>query len=321
MPFIKVKIPTNAQIKEVAAEYEINEESLRNFHNERCALHELLPKVLPKYIEYVYMPVANYEQRIQKQITTNKINLPITPTEKKYGVILKHIGKETLQVHYKLNLKRLTTQNIELHRERMFLNNYAVDLSIEQLVEHAQEALYPLQLQLNTKGEANQIINHLQIKERWLNNFKPKLLQYYKSDVANDVLLKLDNFLTNVNHYFSALHKNLSFNLLLFPIYRTYYSPITEGLKIYFAPIYAFIFYDVTVTLEKELSKSGKIFIRLQGNEPETALNIHQQKGTINLLYKLDKHTHEIFSITGFATTFNKNIPYKIDFELYELQN
>jgi hypothetical protein len=54
---------------------------------------------------------------------------------------------------------------------------------------------------------------------------------------------------------------------------------------------------------EQRIYKRGQI-AKITGSEEENLFNKNNPKGQIDLLYKLHKETKEIFSITGYCSTF-----------------
>ena len=47
-------------ISSIAKEYDINREILRNFHNNICSISEIIPKEIPVYLEYIYIPIETF---------------------------------------------------------------------------------------------------------------------------------------------------------------------------------------------------------------------------------------------------------------------
>lgn len=92
-------------------------------------------------------------------------------------------------------------------------------------------------------------------------------------------------------------------------------------MKIYFSSLGYEINYDVEFSLVSEYTISDKIALKIEGREKEDFLNKNSEKGKIELLYKFRKDSHEIFSVTGNITTFERKQEYSIEFQIYELKN
>ncbi|WP_312079520.1 hypothetical protein [Chryseobacterium sp.] len=142
--FQKVKIEGILNLKELSAEYEMSSEELVTFHNKHCGFQELLTLSLPKYVEYVYIPLDKFKTRERKLLKSSTLHLPSVSSEKIYGVVIKFLPKE-LQIHYKIKVKR-TPFYLELNKEKTYINNKEIDKVIEQLFEKAEQVLYPLQI-------------------------------------------------------------------------------------------------------------------------------------------------------------------------------
>lgn len=103
------------------------------------------------------------------------------------------------------------------------------------------------------------------------------------------------------------------------PVYESYPQFLKKDfLQVYFSGLAQEIGYETELVLNKEYTRGNKIALKITGTEDENLFNKNRTKGEANLLYKLNKETGEIFSITGYLSTFEKNTEYKIDFQLYE---
>lgn len=65
------------------------------------------------------------------------------------------------------------------------------------------------------------------------------------------------------------------------------------------------ITYNIEYILDKEYV-NDKIILTITGKEEDTIYNQHQRKGQINIVYKLYKNTHEIYSVAGVISAFEK---------------
>lgn len=93
-----------------------------------------------------------------------------------------------------------------------------------------------------------------------------------------------------------------------------------EGsLELYFANIQQNILYNAQFILEKEYTRGTKIALRITGQEQNNGFVEKSNKGIIELLYKLNKDSQELFSITGFASTFDKGKEIKIEVQIFEI--
>lgn len=318
MNYIKIKIKPPFYIEEIAKEYNITEDELRNFHNQHCGLSELMPRYFPKYIEYVYLPTLVFENR-QKQLLPSKIiSFPQKKISLKYGTIIRYINVENLQVHYKIDVDYLSKNQIKINRHKVFVNNNEISLVVEQMMEKAQEALFPMVCNLKPTGELFQIANYEEIQNRWKNVINPELNRYYKQELAEKIIIKLDLFYQNIRMKTSILNQNQFFNFFCLPIYGNYAHIKTNEISIYFPSIKRVAIYETEFILDREYSKSRKIIIKVKGIEIETALNINEKKGIIELKYKLNADDFTIYSIAGFVNTFSKNKINTIEFQLFE---
>lgn len=315
--FAKVKIEGVFNLEEFSGEYEMTPEEFLNFHNKYCSFQELLTLSLPKYVEYVYIPSDKFETRDQKLLKSATLDLPVVSSEKTYGVVIKFLPKN-LQIHYRIKIKR-TPFHLELTKEKTYVNNQEIDKVIEQLFEKAEQVLYPLQMSVKKYGGLENIINHEEIAKRWKADCLPKMKDYYQSETTDQILKQLDQAYVNLNRKKGMFERNIFYKLFFLPIYRSYPQFLKKDfLHVYFSGLAQEIGYETELVLNKEYTRGNKIALKITGTEDENLFNKNRTKGEVNLLYKLNKDTGEIFSITGYLSTFEKNSEYKIDFQLYE---
>jgi len=315
--FAKVKIEGVFNLEKFSAEYEMTPEEFLNFHNKHCRFQELLTLSLPKYVEYVYIPSDKFEIRDQKLLKSTILNLPVVSSEKTYGVVIKFLPKN-LQIHYRIKIKR-TPFHLELTKEKTYVNNQEIDKVIEQLFEKAEQVLYPLQMSVKKYGGLENIINHEEIAKRWKADCLPKMKDYYQTETTDQILKQLDQAYVNLNRKKGMFERNIFYKLFFLPIYRSYPQFLKKDfLHVYFSGLAQEIGYETELVLNKEYTRGNKIALKITGTEDENLFNKNRTKGEVNLLYKLNKDTGEIFSITGYLSTFEKNSEYKIDFQLYE---
>ncbi|KIA86037.1 hypothetical protein [Kaistella jeonii] len=317
--FIKLKIEGVFNLQQVASEYNLTSLELVTFHNRFCSIAELLPISLPKHVEYVYLPAQNFQVREVRLLKSTTLNLPKNVTVKKYGVLIKYLPKE-LQIHYQVNVKH-NSEFVEITKEKTYVNDQEIDQTVEQLFEKAEQALYPMQISTDQSGRLDHILNSKTIADNWKKDCEPKLREYYQSDTADKIFQKLDVAFSDLDTKLELLNRNIFFKLFFLNVYQNYSNVLKEDFKsIYFANLKEDITFKTKYNLEKEYTTGDKIALNITGYEEENIFNKDREKGKLDLVYKFHKETHEIFSIIGFISAFEKNVEYKIIFQLYELE-
>lgn len=318
-PFIKVKTKSVVSLEKLSEEYSIAPEEIRKFHNEHCAVHEILPETLPKFVEYIYLPAHSVKKRQQSLLQTPALELLNKISKKKYGVIIRFPNRD-LQIHYTITVSRLSGGIIEIQKDKTWVNNEEVDRQIEKLAEAASEALYPLQVSTQSNGALNKIINHKDISGRFKNDIYPKLRQYYVGNVADEILGKLTRSFDQLGSNCGFLRKNSFFNLYFQPVYRFYSSfKITQNFSFYFPKPDIMADYDAEFILDKEFTRSNKVAMRIEGEESESFFNRHKKRGKVDLLYKFHRDNNEIFSVTGSISCFEQQKEHLTEVQIFEL--
>lgn len=318
--YIKLKIEGILDLQKTAKDHHLTPEELIAFHNQFCSLHELLPLSLPKHVDYIYLPPKNFLERDLKLLKSARLQIPQIKIEKTYGIVLNFLPKK-LAIHYKIKVER-NAEFIQIIKQKTYINNLEIEQTIEQLFEKAEQALYPLQISIDNNGGLKKILNSKAINDRWKKEVEPSLRKYYQSETGGEIINKLDQAFSDINKKQQLLERNLFYKLFFLPIYQSYQNYAKDDyIRIYFAGISQQTDYKVKYELKKEFTRGDKIGLTVIGKEEENIFNEKKGRGEIDLLYKLHKETHEIFSITGNFTTFENGLEYKINFQLYELKN
>lgn len=316
--FIKLKINGLLDLEALSKEYQISKEEIIKFHNQYCEIGEILPLHLPKYVPFLYLPKRNYENRNSEFVKTSDLQYPVGISQKKYGVVIKYLHSNT-QIHFEVDVKR-DGHLVEINKGKNYINNAEVDNIIEKLFEKAEQAIYPLKVTVDKKGGFSKIENENEIKDRWEKEYFPKLKEYYVGEIAEDILKKMDITFRNMKSKQSYLSQSSFYKLFFLPVYQLYSGYNKEdSFSFYFAKIQSDINFNVKYTLDKEYTRGNKIALRISGNERDNFLLEKSEKGSVNWLYKFQKDTHELFSVTGSVSTFNRGKELKIEVQIFEI--
>ncbi|WP_407534214.1 hypothetical protein [Elizabethkingia miricola] len=316
----KIKVEEILDLEKVAQRYGMTTDELLRFHNQHCKLHELLTLSLPKYTEFLYIPYEIFEQHESKLLKNSTLDLPNVDSSKVYGVVIKFLPKD-IEIHYKISVKR--TQNIvELTKEKTYVNNQEIDKIVEQIFEKAEQVLYPLHIIIDSVGDILKIGNASEIAKRWMSDQRPKMKEYYVSEIADTLLEQLDHVFKDINVKSDLLSRNIFYKLFFLPVYKRYPKFSKKDLLQFYFPGFPHeISYEIEYELEQHYTRGNKIILRIGGDEEENLMNENREKGKIDLLYKLHKDTREIFSIEGSVSVIEKGKEYKTELHLYELSN
>lgn len=318
MDSVKVKIENLLDIDDLSKKYNLSKDELIAFHNQHCELHELLPEQLPKYIPFLYIPFHLYQKWEEKELSGFQMTAPTFPGELTYGVqIIEYPSK--MKMHYLVEMQRENEHTVSVTRQKLYVNDNELELMIEKLMETAGEALYPLKLSLNTKGSIKKILNREDIKKRWKETSLPELQKYYHGEVADEIITRLDHFYRDFDDSTEILYHNILYPVFFLPLYDSYSDgQKKEQLRLYFPAYNEIIVYHTTFSLQKKGRDQEKILIHVTGmqeNNPE-----NRQKGSLELVYNLDRETRNISSVVGTASFFHEQKEIKTEIEIYQLK-
>lgn len=318
MENIRIEIKDITDLDSLSREYDISKEELIAFHNQHCALHEIIPGNLPKYLKYIYIPADKESKRKEKSLLISQITLPDTPEESTYGVLITTALPET-KIHYLVDIQRKEKMAVSVVRKKIYVNDQEIELMVEKLIETAGEALYPLQISLKKDGRPEAVLNANEIKNRWKEEYYPRIRQYYEGEVADEAIRKLNRFYENMSGSTEVLHHNLYYAIYFMPLYTLYSNYQKEEiLTFYFPSLEEVISYTAIFSLQKTLTDHDKILIHIKGEQINTPIATDLKKGTLDLIYQLDRETKSISSIVGKLSVFHQNNEIGIAIEIYQ---
>ncbi|UQB69207.1 hypothetical protein [Epilithonimonas zeae] len=316
--YIKLKINGLLDLGALSKEYQISKKEIINFHNQYCGIGEILPLHLPKYVPFLYFPRKNFEDRNLEFVKTNDLQYPVDISQKKYGVAIKYLHNNT-KIHFEVDVKK-DGLLVEMNKGKNYINNAEVDNIIEKLFEKAEQAIYPLKITVDKTGSFSKIENEAEIQERWEKDYFPKLKEYYVGETAEEILKKMDLTFRNLKSKQTYFSQSIFFKLFFLPVYQSYFNYSKDGsFYFYFANIQSNIAFNVKYTLDKKYTRGNKIALRIVGNEGDHEWVKKEQKGSVNWLYKFHKDTHDLFSITGSVSTFDKGKELKTEVQIFEI--
>lgn len=202
-----------------------------------------------------------------------EFRLRLTPfTQKRnYGLTLQNYEDEELTstIHYETEIVCSQNNNqytvFEINRKQLFIDNQAPDLKIEQIADSCAQAIFPICVKVNQKGDIVSIANHETIKQRWM-PIKERLSNYYEGKIITEIIQKAETLLFDSQLLQKSISKNWFFHLYFKPLYVNY-SQNKSNIDIWESPVFANqnIKYEVHHTVEENYSETNKIFINAKG--------------------------------------------------------
>ncbi|REC59310.1 hypothetical protein DRF65_26800 [Chryseobacterium pennae] len=316
MESIRIEVGNLADLEILSKEFNIPKKELIAFHNQHCSLHEILPDHLPKYIKYLYIPADIQIQRKDK-IVNSRIDLPDTLADLTYGVLIKD-ALSGIQMHYLVDIQREYENKVSFTKRKMYVDDQELELMMEKLIESASEALYPLDFSLKKDGKIDKILNGKEIRKRWEKEYLPKIKQYYVGSVAEEFIDKLNGFYENIDEAPEDLYTNIFYPIFFLPLYTSYPNyEKEESLSFNFSGIDQFVSYAAHFSMQKTFTEQDQILIHVTGEEEDNG-EVGGKRGSLNVMYRVDKNTKYITSVEAELSTFYRNEEIKIYIEIYQ---
>ena len=315
--FVKYSLEKGDTIESVAQKFDISINRLLSMHNINVPIEDVIKSQydgFPKHLTFIYLTeevVKNIEKKNERK-TGYVIWANTFYKSKTYGFQVENYENETLinKIHYLLEMVYKKNEDkqivLEINRKQVYINNKQPDAIIEQLANSISETIFPIQLQISSKGEIESIGNHKEILERWQIK-KEELSAYYKGDIAEKIIAKADNFFKNKYIITDSLTENWFFNLFFKPIYGSY----STNKEINYNCTFPFESkeFEITQNLEDVYSKTNKVIINTVGKSTNS-----KTKNEATIQYKLNELDKSIFSIIGTFTSNNM----KTKVEIYQ---
>lgn len=240
-----------------------------------------------------------------------------------YGVIFKYFKSDTAftQIHFEVEVaykgqSQYGKHHFIINRKKIFVNESAPDVIIEQLAEKAGSCLYPMEIATSHEGPFEEIVNYEEIKKRW-DSTKNDLQDYYKGKIAEKIIDNIDSMYLSREKLDNAIGKDLFLTLFFMPIYRRHINRIAEYEKrITFLPIRRSVSYTILQEVEQYLTATKKQVIRLVGKSDEVVLS----EPELQLDYKIDNETKSIYSVKGSINIQQlRNKIQKVEIQMFQL--
>lgn len=316
--FIKLDVEGLLDLDKLSRQYHIPKDELIQFHNCNCAISDILPLHMPKYVPHIYIPKINYDSKNSRSLPNSSLKYPLAKSKKNYGVIIKYLHSD-LQVHFEVSVDR-DGSSVIINKKKTYVNNAEVGNLIEKLYQEAEKAIYPLNVTVDGNGSFAKIENDMEILHRWESHIFPKLKEYYVGQTAEDILKKMNSVFQNLNSKKAFFLQSVFYRLFFLPIYQTYSNYQKDGFaEFYFAYANRSVSYDVKYELVREYSRGNKMVLQMTGKEQNDLFFDKTEKGTLEVTLKFQKDTHDLFSITGFASTYERGKELKIEFQLFDI--
>lgn len=332
------KISKGTTLKELANFFKLTEEQLKRYHNTYCPLDDLIGHDIPNHVTIIYVPPEDKElrEKIFNPKGGNFVNYKSKNTldnkgsfDKTFGIIQKTFinGEEKLKIHYEIEIKK-SNNIVEIKRKSVYLNHQRPDLIVEQMADKIGNIMYPLELELNDDGTIKETNNQQAILDRWL-RLKPELEDYYKGRESEEIFQKVGKNIRSRSKFLHRIKDSLFYVMYFFPLYEAFnddkkytfqmYLPLEENSEK--------VPFEITLSLNEEVSKTNKIFIKAEGKSKspmsystQIPQNENQptNEGYFDFTYKLNSKDNSIFSIFGEMGFESQKLNKKITFECYE---
>lgn len=297
--YLTYEIKKGDTLENVAAQFGIEPQRLRSYHNFRAPIEDAIRHTFPSHLKLLIIEPEKVElteeekEQNRKAVVFNdgsgKLSLNYAQEDRTYGVISTIENgneiitlKENIRVQWKA--KNQGYHFFEVSRTQpVYINNTAAATMAEDIAEKAAKALYPLIVVVNKDGKWIHINNLAHIQERWIET-KKQLRKYYKGSITEKYFALYNKNLESSDTLFLALSKDWFLNAFFNGIHVQYPENLSLQREITF-PFLAkndAIKYKVEQKLDEYLDVNTLILLDINGElndnrsktDFENALNI-----------------------------------------------
>ena len=208
-------------LQKVAQELAIAPLELRRYHNIYCEIRDLIEADFPSHLEVVLLPPVKSDNDInetvekkRRKVSFSKGNtLPFLPAGSQKNYNVKYTieeGDEKDILNFETNVKWIAIDKNGFHlfeikrAKAIYINTLAPDTMMDEMDAKTTEALYPLQVVVDSTGKWVDVYNYNEIVERW-ENTKKEILDYYEGDVTQIHIKHVEQYLETKANLTTAL--------------------------------------------------------------------------------------------------------------------
>lgn len=226
--FNKHTIQKDETLKSIAALYDFEEEDLKMFHNNNCAVQDIIFINLKQQKELFIPRTAVLDQsKLVRFGTGNQLSFQPENYLYNYGVMITiENGEKKNEIKYEASVKWLKTENdlhfFEIDRiSKLFINEEEINDIADLLAYKTSKVLYPLQISIDQTGKFNAVENLSVFKERW-ENIKEEVYKEFEDEIVEEYLFKIEEKIYEPE-IISILIKNDYFiRTLFFGVYQKF---------------------------------------------------------------------------------------------------
>lgn len=242
---------------------------------------------------------------------------------RRYGVIFKYYKEEAdfTQIHFEVEVtykgqSQSGNYHFIINRKKVFIDQMAPDLIIEQLAEKAGSCLYPMEIITSQEGPFQEIANYEEIKKRW-DDKKIELEHYYVGEISKNIIERVNVMYSSKMALENAVREDLFLKLFFMPIYRKHVNLKADyQIACSFIPFASPTNFRILQEVSPFLTRSKKQIINLKG----VGTGFSREQPNFELNYKLSNETKSVFSIVGeIDVAMQDETTRQINIEIYEL--
>jgi hypothetical protein len=217
-------IKTGDTLHKVAQELAIPPMELRRHHNIYCEIPDLIEADFPRHLKVLLLPPdkiditsnSSLETKPRKVSFSKGSTIPFLPAGSQKNYNVKYTieeGDEKDILNFETNVKWIAIDKNGFHlfeikrAKTIYINTIAPDTMMDEMDAKTAEALYPLQVVVDSTGKWVDVYNYNEIQERW-ENTKKEILDYYEGDVTQIHIKHVERYLETKANLVTALNSD-----------------------------------------------------------------------------------------------------------------
>ncbi|MEN4759686.1 hypothetical protein ABEG63_05035 [Chryseobacterium sp. C39-AII1] len=268
------------------------------------------------------MDILMSKKEILRRLNTLRIK-PEEIQQRKYGVSVKYFTNDEQIPSKRVDYDIVVDLQIEGHKGFLILNKENIlydqhpsDSMSEILSDAISRSFYPIKTHINEKGiSSNEIINHDEIKERWIKE-RSKILEKYSGASLTDFFLTVDKKLDNKANLEKNLQHDWFWNLFFHPKFIDYGETRKAEIPLYLSviPYKPPLKFNGTQTIHKIPTNYHSFQIDFQSDEQTAAEYFIPKNGlaqhyfmSLKVIFDVDLYHHFPMHIQAYFEVYAKD--------------
>lgn len=267
----KHTVQKDETLKSIATLYGLDKDVLKHFHNNHCAVKDMILINLNGQKELFVPRTAVADKTLLVQFGKgNSLTLQPENTVRRYSVVITlEKGEDKNELKYETSVRWLKTEKgqqfFEIDRtSNLYLNEEEVNEIADLLAYRTSKVLYPLQISTDEHGKFETVENAEVFSKRWA-ALKEELYKEFEGETVDEYCRKIEKVISEPEAVNLYIKNDYFIRALFLGIYRSFGNEYKTEMTVTFPVVDNAIEPSYRVTLETDPLKEDTGLITIEG--------------------------------------------------------